>query len=77
MTEYNLNKRFQESIKSNYDILDLSHLNLTTFPFISNEFKVLVKHLFVTDNYLKELPHLNDFKNLQTLDVSFNEIYYW
>ena len=73
--EYNtLELRLKESIKSNYDFLDLAELNLTTFPNIDKKFKDTITHLFINSNKITGTLDLRDFINVTTIDISDNYV---
>lgn len=70
----NLELRLKESIKSNYDFLDLAELDLITFPDIDKKFKDRITHLFINSNKITGTLDLKDFINLTIIDISDNYI---
>jgi Leucine-rich repeat (LRR) protein len=74
MKEDSLAYRFAASNKDNNDTLDLSYLDLSTFPEIPDYIKHKIRHLFASENCFTELPDLTDYKNLIALDVSCNKL---
>ena len=70
--------RLKECVNNNFSYLDMSHLNLITFPNIlqwKHFDKVdLVKCLFINNNELQSTEFLSYFKNLKVLDISCNNI---
>lgn len=70
-----LEYRIEECIKNDHVFLDLSHLNLMSFPKIDNRLKLnKIKYLFLNDNNLTELCDLSSFVNLEVLDISKNNL---
>lgn len=71
--------RIDECIKEKLETLDLSHMNNkcfdefmahTNFSIIKNK----VQHIFAQSSNLTNIPNLNDFPNLITLDLSDNNL---
>lgn len=70
-----LEYRLYECKKSNMLNLDLTNMDLIVFPNIPKEYKEKIKSLFIAENDLDTLPDLSDFKQLEILDISNNNIY--
>lgn len=66
--------RIEENKKENYAFLDLSQMNLYDIPpSITIDIKKKVKHLFINNNNFNDL-NLCDFINLESIDVSYNNL---
>lgn len=70
-----LDYRLYECRKNDMVSLDLNNMDLVVFPYIPKEYKEKVKYLFIAENDLDTLPDLTDFKQLEILDISSNNIY--
>ncbi len=74
-----LEYRLNECKKNNYEYLDISYLNLESIPDLTNysDYSKIktIKSLFANDNKIKCVEKsLSQFKNLQVLDISCNQI---
>lgn len=73
--------RIEECRKEKYELLDLSHMDSDCFDLLFshgkfNTIRNRVQHLFAEDCGLNELPDLNMFRSLLTLNVSKNKLKY-
>lgn len=66
--------RLRECKKNNNEFLDLSHLHLKEVPNIPNYISSSVKYLFINNNEIEILKNLEQFSNLEVLDVNNNNI---
>lgn len=66
--------RLEECEKNNFDYLDLSHLYLKEIPLLSSKITKPIKYLFLNNNNLSNLKNIEQFTNLQVLDISNNSI---
>ena len=69
-----LEYRLHECEKNGMNYLDLNNMDMIKFPNIPKEFKDKIKYLFIAENDLSILPDLTDFKQLEILDISNNNI---
>jgi Leucine-rich repeat (LRR) protein len=67
-----LKYRLYESEKDNYKTLDLSHLDLKTFPEIPKNIAIMVKYLFLSENRLEVLQDLSFMESLVVVDLCNN-----
>lgn len=65
--------RLSECIENKLTFLDLKQLDLNTFPQLPDYCKN-IKHLFIADNNLKQIPDLTFLSKLETLEISHNNI---
>jgi Leucine-rich repeat (LRR) protein len=70
----NLEYRLKECIKEGRKHLDLSYLNLQSFPHVSNDIVKNVRYLFISGNKLSSIPDLSHFCKLEILDCSKNNL---
>lgn len=70
-----LEYRLYECKKNNYSTLDLNNMDLVELPDIPEEYKDKIKCLFIAENELEVIPDLTDFRNLEILEISNNNIY--
>lgn len=69
--------RYKECIeKNNQGYLDLSHLNLKKIPQVPKQISITIKYLFLNNNELEDLNGIEQFVNLEVLDVSNNNLIY-
>lgn len=73
--------RIEECRKEKYEMLDLSHMDSDCFELLFshtkfNTIRKKVQHLFAEDCGLHDLPDLNMFKSLLTLNISKNNLKY-
>ncbi|ARF09634.1 hypothetical protein Indivirus_2_13 [Indivirus ILV1] len=66
--------RFYECIKDNAVTLDLSHLDLLSFPHIPQNIISNIKYLFLSENKLSHLPDLSLMENLVVVDLCNNNL---
>lgn len=71
--------RISECVREKYDMLDLSNMSDRCFSDLIEhvEYKSIqmkLKHLFMSNSHLKNIPSLVDFVNLETLDLNNNLI---
>lgn len=71
--------RIAECVRERYDMLDLSNMTERCFSDLveHKEYKTILmklKHLFMSNSHLLNIPSLVDFVNLETLDLNNNMI---
>lgn len=69
--------RFEECVQSNCITLDLKCMELTddTFPVIPHNIVQNAKYVFLSENNLTKIPsQISTFKNIDVLDMSYNNI---
>jgi Leucine-rich repeat (LRR) protein len=66
--------RLAECIKEKGISLDFKNLDLAVLPVIPDVLFKSLKHLFIGDNDLTEIPDLDKFVNLEVIDVSHNKL---
>lgn len=71
--------RMEECKREKYETLDLSHMQTDCFEQLFSNKTFLgvrnkIQHIFAKESNIKILPNLSELINLQTLDVSSNEI---
>ena len=69
-----LKYRLYESEKDDYKTLDLSHLNLKTFPELPKDIVTRIKYLFLSENRLEMIQDLSFMESLVVLDICNNKI---
>lgn len=69
-----LNYRLYECKKNGMINLDLNCMDLIVFPDIPKEYKVNIKCMFLAENDLEFLPDISDFKCLEILEISNNNM---
>lgn len=72
-----LEYRLLDYLKSGYENLDLSQIELKLFPNLSklNDLQYMnMKCLFISENNLTSFPDLSQYHNLQIIDISHNKL---
>lgn len=69
-----LEARLMESKKEDYQVLDLSNMNLEVLPNLPKEICMKVRDLFLSDNKLSGIIDMSAYPNLNVLDLGHNNI---